>query len=221
MAFRSYVSSMALLEVKTKIFFIRDVYLGKIGERAETLRNIHRHMHFLLCILRAKKDIKKFWALNSIGSTNRSRIVSLVQSAMRQISCSFFFSRLFFLLEVLTRLFLDLFRLFVCLWFSRLFSFVDFITIKSKLACLPNPLRLFSLPSNLLPLGLFRRLSVCTGRWNPTTNLPHLKKVPGKSYGVLYYTDYWLRQGHLLLHWLFFLFFWELKPRLHAIMPCQ
>ena len=123
MAFRSYVSSMALLEVTTKIFFIRDVYLGKIGERAETLRNIHRHIHFLLCLLRAKKDIKKFWALNSIGSTNRSRIVSLVQSAMRQISCSFFFSRLFFLLEVLTRLFLDLFRLFVCLFviFSTFF----------------------------------------------------------------------------------------------------
>ena len=59
MAFRSYVSSMALLEVTTKIFFIRDVYLGKIGERAETLPNIHRHMHFLLCILRDKKDIKK------------------------------------------------------------------------------------------------------------------------------------------------------------------
>ena len=104
-SFRSY----------NQYIFIRDVYLGKIGERAETLRNIHRHMHFLLCLLRAKKDIKKFWALNSIGSTNRSRIVSLVQSAMRQISCSFFFPRLFFLLEVLTRLFLDLFRLFVCL----------------------------------------------------------------------------------------------------------
>ena len=113
MAFRSYVSSMALLKVTAKIFFIRDVYLEKIGERAETLRNIHQHMHFLLCILRDKKDVKKFWALNSIGSTNRSRIVSQVWSAMRQISCSFFFPRLFFLLEVLTRLFLDLFRLFV------------------------------------------------------------------------------------------------------------
>ena len=99
MAFRSYVSSMALLEVTTKIFFIRDVYLGKIGERAETLRNIHRHMHFLLCILRAKKDIKKFWALNSIGSTNRSRIVSQVRSAMRPISCSFFFPDSFFSLK--------------------------------------------------------------------------------------------------------------------------
>ena len=124
MAFRSYVSSMALLEVTTKIFFIRDVYLGKIGERAETLRNIHRHMHFLLCILRDEKDIKKFWTLNSMGSTNRSRIVSQVRSAMWQISCSFFsFPRLFFLFEVLTRLFLDLFRLFVCLFviFSTFF----------------------------------------------------------------------------------------------------
>ena len=124
MAFRSYVSSMALLEVTTKIFFIRDVYLGKIGERAETLPNIHRQMHFLLCILRDKKDIKKKWTLNSIRSTNRSRIVSQVRSAMWQISCSFFsFPRLFFLLEVLTRLFLDLFRLFVCLFviFSTFF----------------------------------------------------------------------------------------------------
>ena len=95
MAFRSYVSSLALLQVTTKIIFIRDVYLGKIGERAETLRNIHRHMHFLLCVLRDKKDIKKCWALNSIGSTNRSRIVSQVQSAMRQISCSFFSPTLF------------------------------------------------------------------------------------------------------------------------------
>ena len=69
---------MALLKVTAKIFFIRDVYLEKIGERAETLRNIHQHMHFLLCILRDKKDVKKFWALNSIGSTNRSRIVSQV-----------------------------------------------------------------------------------------------------------------------------------------------
>ena len=43
---------------------------------------------------------------------------------------------------------------------------------------------------NLLPPGLFRRLLVYTGRWNPTTNLPHLKKVPGQSYGVLYYTVY-------------------------------
>ena len=99
MAFRSYVSSMALLEVTTKIFFIRDVYLGKIGERAETLRNIHRQMHFLLCILRAKKDIKKIWALNSIGSTNRSRIVSQIRSALRQISCSFFFPDSFFSLK--------------------------------------------------------------------------------------------------------------------------
>ena len=73
MAFRSYVSSMALLKVTAKIFFIRDVYLETIGERAETLRNIHQHMHFLLCILRDKKDVKKFWALNSIGSTNRAR----------------------------------------------------------------------------------------------------------------------------------------------------
>ena len=30
-------------------------------------------------------------------------------------------------------------KLFVCLLFSRLFSFVDFITMKLKLACLPNP----------------------------------------------------------------------------------
>ena len=40
--------------------------------------------------------------------------------------------------------------------------------------------------------------TVYTGRWNPTTNLPHLKKVPGESYGVLYYTDYWLRQERII-----------------------
>ena len=141
MAFRSYVSSMALLEVTTKIFFIRDVYLGKIGERAETLPNIHRQMHFLLCILRDKKDIKKKWTLNSIRSTNRSRIVSQVRSAMWQISCSFFsFPRLFFLLEVLTRLFLDLFRLFVCLFVCDFLDFFPSLTLSlwSKLGCLPN-----------------------------------------------------------------------------------
>ena len=141
MAFRSYVPSVALLEVTTKIFFIRDVYLGKIGERAETLPNIHRHMHFLLCILRDKKDIKKNWTLNSIRSTNRSRIVSQVRSAMWQISCSFFsFPRLFFLLEVLTRLFLDLFRLFVCLFVCDFLDFFPSLTLSlwSKLGCLPN-----------------------------------------------------------------------------------
>lgn len=88
-SFRSY----------NQYIFIRDVYLGKIGERAETLRNIHRHMHFLLCIVRDEKDIKKFWTLNSMGSTNRSRIVSQVRSAMWQISCSFFFPDSFFSLK--------------------------------------------------------------------------------------------------------------------------
>ena len=50
----------------------------------------------------------------------------------------------------------------------------------------PPPPPLFSLHPNLLPLGLLQRLPVYTGRWNSTTNLPHLKKVPGESYGVLY-----------------------------------
>ena len=70
---------------------------------------------------------------------------------------------LFFSLKFLTRPFLDLFRA-VCLLFSRLFSFADFITMKSKLACLPD------VPS----------------------------KVPGERYGVLYYTDYWLRQERII-----------------------
>ena len=30
-----------------------------------------------------------------------------------------------------------------------------------------------------------------------TSNLPHLKKVPWERYGVLYYTDYWLRQERI------------------------
>ena len=42
-----------------QVLFIGDVYFGKIGERAETLINIHQHMHFLLCTLWDKKDIKK------------------------------------------------------------------------------------------------------------------------------------------------------------------
>ena len=158
-------------------------------------------MHFVLCALRdKKKNIKKFQALNSIGHTNRGRIVSLVGSAMRQISCSlFFFSDSFFLLEVFNPPFSRPFsrRLFsVCLLFSRLFSFADFITMKSKLACLPNVPPFFPFPPNLLSLGLFRRLPVYTGRWNPTTNLPHLKKVPGKvmAFYIIPTTDYAKRE---------------------------
>ena len=85
----------------------------------------------------------------------------------------------------------------------------------------PPPPTLFSLHPNLLPLGLLQRLPVYTGRWNPTTNLPHLKKVPGESCGVLYGLLTTPRENNLSLHWLFFLFFWELKPRLQAIMSCQ
>ena len=113
---------------------------------------------------------------------------------------------IFFSLKFLTRLSFStffapfvfcfvLFFLSTILTISRtIFFFADYITMKSKLACPPNPRPLsppISLAApNLLPRGLFRRLLVYTGRWNPTTNLPHLKKVLGESYGVLYYTVY-------------------------------
>ena len=111
----------------------------------------------------------------------------------------------FFFLEVFNPpQFLDLLRA-VCFLFCFVFSldyFDDFkddfflrwlhhYEIKTSLPPQSPPSPPISLAApNLLPPGLFRRLLVYTGRWNPTTNLPHLKKVPGQSYGVLYYTVY-------------------------------
>ena len=114
----------------------------------------------------------------------------------------------FFFLEVFNPpQFLDLFRTvcflfcFVVVFFSLDYFDVfkdDFFLrwlhhyeIKTSLPPQSPPSPPISLAApNLLPPGLFRRLLVYTGRWNPTTNLPHLKKVPGQSYGVLYYTVY-------------------------------
>ena len=110
----------------------------------------------------------------------------------------------FFFLEVFNPpQFLDLFRA-VCFLFCFVFFLSTILTISRTIFSFahyeietslspppipPSPPISLAAP-NLLPLGLFRRLLVYTGRWNPTTNLPHLKKVPGESYGVLYYTVY-------------------------------
>ena len=114
---------------------------------------------------------------------------------------------IFFSLEFLTRLSFSTFFesfvfCFVLLFFFSLDYFDDFkddfflrwlhhYEIETSLPPQSPPSPPISLAApNLLPLGLFRRLLVYTGRWNPTTNLPHLKKVAGESYGVLYYTVY-------------------------------
>ena len=90
--------------------------------------------------------------------------------------------------------------LFVCLWFSRLFSFADFITmIDTRLPPqFPPPPAYFPFLPISYPWGSFDAC-LCTqaDETQATSNLPHLKKVSWESYVVLYYTDYWLRQERI------------------------
>ena len=139
---------------KAEIFLL-EIFTSEISKRAETLRNIHQHMHFELCTFRDMTWHKKKWHKKVLilglkfnwihDSQSNCFIVSSPICAMRPI---------FFSLEFLTRLSFSTFFesfvfCFVLLFFfflstiltiSRtIFSFADYITMKSKLACLPNP----------------------------------------------------------------------------------
>ena len=134
--------------------------------------------------------------------------------------------------------FLDLFRA-ICFLFcfvvfflsailtisGTIFSFADYITMKSKLACLPNlpPSPIF--PSSQSPTPGALSTPACVHRpmkpnqWFTTFKESSREKLwRSILYRLLPATQ---RENNLLLHRLFFLFFWELKPRLHAIASCQ
>ena len=122
-----------------QVFFIGDVYFGKIGERAETLINIHQHMHFVLCILR---DKKKHWRILGL-KLNRtyeswSNCFTSTERHAANFVLIFFFSDSSFLLEVFNPPFSRPFsrRLFVSLFviFSTFFiRWLDHYEIETSL----------------------------------------------------------------------------------------